>query len=66
MPLTMSMVSTFPPTQCGIATFAQSLSTALREAQTSVPIVRVIDDPRAPDVVSEGVVRGPGALDCAL
>ena len=53
----MSMVSTFPPTQCGIATFAQSLTTALREAQTSVPIVRVIDDPRAPDVVSEGVVH---------
>jgi glycosyltransferase involved in cell wall biosynthesis len=37
------MLSTYPPTQCGLATFSQALLTALESPHDSVGVVRVVD-----------------------
>lgn len=42
------MVSTFPPTQCGIATFAESLARALTHAGASVDMVDLPSGPATP------------------
>jgi len=42
------MVSTFPPTQCGIATFAESLARALTQAGAVIDIVDLPGSPGAP------------------
>lgn len=59
----IAMVSTYPPTQCGIATFAESLTSAL--AQAGAP-VEVIDLPGGPHAAADdGIVhrhRGPQDL----
>ena len=39
MSLDVAMVSTYPPTQCGIATFARSLGTSMVESGTNVDMV---------------------------
>ncbi|HBJ73357.1 MAG TPA: glycosyl transferase family 1 [Actinobacteria bacterium] len=39
------MMSTFPPTQCGIATFAQSLSQAMTDAGSPVDVVQLTQEP---------------------
>lgn len=39
MSLDVAMVSTYPPTQCGIATFARSLATSLVDAGANVDMV---------------------------
>ena len=39
------MMSTFPPTQCGIATFAQSLSGAMTVAGSQVDVVQLLQEP---------------------
>lgn len=39
------MMSTFPPTQCGIATFAQSLSGAMTDAGSVVDVVQLVQEP---------------------
>jgi glycosyltransferase involved in cell wall biosynthesis len=41
MNLRVAMLSTYPPTQCGIATFARSLATAMSATGLDVNIVRV-------------------------
>ncbi len=43
MALSFGMLSTYPPTQCGLATFAQALVTHLRSPEAEVGVVRVID-----------------------
>ncbi|MDO9486212.1 MAG: glycosyltransferase [Actinomycetota bacterium] len=47
------MMSTFPPTQCGIATFAQSLSGAMTSAGSAVDVVQLAQSPTfmRPDAV---------------
>lgn len=42
------MVSTFPPTQCGIATFAESLTRALTHSGASVDMVGLPGGPETP------------------
>lgn len=42
------MVSTFPPTQCGIATFAESLTRALTHSGASVDMVDLPGGPETP------------------
>ena len=44
----IAMVSTFPPTQCGIATFAESLTRALTHAGAAVDMVDLPGGPEAP------------------
>lgn len=61
MALRFGMLSTYPPTQCGLATFAHALSTHLRAAGADVGVVRVLD---APVTTPAGVVHQwvPGEL----
>jgi glycosyltransferase involved in cell wall biosynthesis len=51
------MLTTYPPTQCGLATFAQALVTHLRSGGTEVGVVRVVDaaEPAQPLVVHQWV-----------
>lgn len=49
----IAMVSTFPPTQCGIATFAESLATSLTHAGAPVEI---IDLPSGPEAAAHDAV----------
>lgn len=44
----VAMVSTYPPTQCGIATFARSMSNAMISLGHDVHIVRLADGSPAP------------------
>jgi len=45
MALSIGILTTFPPTQCGLATFSNALGTQLRAGGAKVSIVRVVDDP---------------------
>jgi polysaccharide biosynthesis protein PslF len=51
------MLTTYPPTQCGLATFAQALVTHLRSGGAQVGVVRVVDaaEPAQPLVVHQWV-----------
>ena len=54
-PATIGMLSTYPPTQCGLATFSAALIDHLHLSPGSLGIVRVLDNPEpcsTPDVVS--------------
>ena len=44
----IAMVSTFPPTQCGIATFAESLTRELTHTGASVEMVDLPGGPESP------------------
>jgi glycosyltransferase involved in cell wall biosynthesis len=46
MGVRFGVLSTYPPTQCGIATFTQSLVTHLDRAGGYVGVVRVVDEPQ--------------------
>ena len=54
MPTTYALLSTYPPTQCGLATFAAALLAHLPEPGDQVSVVRVLDEPE-PRVASEVV-----------
>ena len=44
---TYGMLSTYPPTQCGLATFAAALSHALRTSHDRISVVAMVDDAAA-------------------
>lgn len=58
MAVRISVLSTFPPTACGIATFSEALTLHLRDAGADVGVVRMVDDlqPEEPPVVDQWVV----------
>jgi polysaccharide biosynthesis protein PslF len=54
MPTSYALLSTYPPTQCGLATFAAALVAHLPRPGDEVAVVRVLDEP-APRPASEVV-----------
>lgn len=63
MAISFGMLSTYPPTQCGLATFSHALVTHLVSAGADVGIVRVVDcpQPAEPRVVHQLVLGERGA-----
>jgi len=63
MAISFGMLSTYPPTQCGLATFSHALVTHLVGSGADVGIVRVVDSPQPsqPRVVHELVIGQHGA-----
>jgi glycosyltransferase involved in cell wall biosynthesis len=61
------MLSTYPPTQCGLATFAKALVTELAATGADVGVVRIVDEPEphVPFVVHELLLSDPGAARSA-
>ncbi|MGB8020045.1 MAG: glycosyltransferase [Candidatus Nanopelagicales bacterium] len=47
MAVSFGMLTTFPPTQCGLATFSQALTAHLIASGAGVSVVRVLDSPEA-------------------
>lgn len=62
MAVRFGLLSTYPPTACGIATFNQALATHLVAAGAQVSVVRIVDSPQPPEpLVSHQLVTGsPG------
>ena len=63
MAISFGMLSTYPPTQCGLATFSQALVTHLDGSGADVGIVRIVDSPQPaePRVMHQLVTGERGA-----
>jgi len=68
MGVRLGFLSTYTPTQCGIATFCQALADQLALSGAEVGVVRLVDEPQpvSPPVVHEWVThRREGGADAA-
>ena len=70
MPMTYVLLGTYPPTQCGLATFAAALLAHLPLPGDQVAVVRVLDEPAARpgsevvhDLVAGSVASASAAAD---
>ncbi|MEN1974651.1 glycosyltransferase [Cellulomonas sp. P4] len=61
MSVRLAVLSTYPPTPCGIATFSAALASHLVEAGAEVAVVRLVDEPElaAAPVVAQWVTGQP-------
>lgn len=68
MPTTYALLSTYPPTQCGLATFTSALLTHLPQPGDQVAVVRVLDEPEpstAHEVAGDLVAGSPASASAA-
>jgi polysaccharide biosynthesis protein PslF len=68
MPTAYALLSTYPPTQCGLATFTAALLTHLAQPGDRVAVVRVLDEPAprpAPEVVQNLVAGSVASASAA-
>lgn len=68
-PAAIGMLSTYPPTQCGLATFSAALIQHLHLSAGSLGVVRVVEEPQSrpvPDVVGQLVNGSAESADDAV
>jgi glycosyltransferase involved in cell wall biosynthesis len=68
-PATIGLLSTYPPTPCGLATFSAALTGELRRSSTPVGVVRVVESPEShpgPEVVGHLVNGSAASADSAV
>ena len=58
MSTSYGVLSTYPPTQCGLATFSRALVQSLQSVNDHVGVVRVVDADEVSSVVDHSWVRG--------
>ncbi|MEO5833457.1 MAG: glycosyltransferase [Nakamurella sp.] len=66
--LRFGILGTYPPTQCGLASFSNSLLEALRSPRDQVRVLSIVDEPAAQrhdDVAHEWVRLADGAVTAA-
>jgi glycosyltransferase involved in cell wall biosynthesis len=69
MPTTYALLSTYPPTQCGLATFTAALRAHLPEPGDRAAVVRVVDRPaqfNADEVICELVTGSAASASAAI